>query len=161
MTWWREQQKRNFYATEVFLLKHLFTGFIEHSTTLHVWHFLTIFHLCYASSPFPEASWFVLSQLWAGGWESYKTQTNIQVNVDGLDLSNFGQAFHKNRPTIFFWFIYNFLNDHICKGLVFHRLFLVWFFWLRQPARMEWKKREKYTLLLLYNLLIYKKACFY
>lgn len=60
---------------------------------------------------------------------------------------------------MFFWFFYNFLNDHICKGLVCHRLFLVGFFWLRQPVRTEWKEKETeiYTLLLLYNLLIYKK----
>lgn len=61
---------------------------------------------------------------------------------------------------MFFLFIYNFLNDYIRKGLAFHRLFLLRFFWFRQPVRTEWKERENYTLLLLYNL-IYKKAFFY
>lgn len=46
--------------------------------------FLTIFHLCYAVSPLPEASIFALSQLRASGWESYTTDS--QVNMDGLEF---------------------------------------------------------------------------
>lgn len=78
--------------------------------------------------------------------------------MGGLDLINLGQALNKTRPTMFL-FIYNFLNDCLCKGLVCHRLFLVCFFWLRHPVGIEWK--EKNTYCYCYIVFKYIKSLFF